>query len=871
MTDRNYHNDDLAGTSREAERLIEQRIDELRAIALGSPPEPQQPTGAEVGYSRIESSAPREASYPRAHAHEVAPSRHPDQSPQQIPAAPPAYEADAVMRPTSATPTAPYGGAPFEQPQAFANHDDLESLVSRIEFSVQEDVARLEEMLHGWGNPDTAAHRLGEQLSATLQRVEHAVRKDVARVAELMRATLAHQGSDQTMMKALATWSVGFEGSLARRFEDLTVELERLGESIVDGRSANAAILASGIGEKVSDSLLNFRETVLANISRVEESSIKLGENVVEQLETLNSTLDPNLPVDLRASMAAGLATLEERLISQINEVHQSVANAMLRVADATEASADVAGSVRALNESFAALDSKLDAVAGRAELTHDDIKARLERFESTLTGAVDTLGQIKGTATGLDNALGDLERRIRDFDERMSALPAIRQTTDALGEKLDRFAPSFEKINRLDELERLSALERLNELERLNGLTKLDQLDALEKLSELDRIPQISSSLEGVVERSLADTAEKVIAELRDAERHNTDDAMARVDSIQKVIDESITRTHESLLRSISDLADTLAGSPNSLAAIERIQASLAAIDERVNGAREEFVRASQHITEAFSGSSISMQSIDRLHDTIAHLQNRVDKHAARVNVGMRQLSDELAQAIQGESEKTGEVLADMELEVSGLKESIADSLRNFGGEISEVVKLSTEKLNTTVHQLRDELLERSSENERELNGFLDRIRADFKAIHAESGAQVTTDLTRQILDLGSSINSGFNEIDQLYLSTTREASDATNSTLRKVTEALDTLRVYVHQDNEQMRTLLTDRLGAMRYELIGELDYNRLQAVHDTEQTLDSITLGMEAVVSQLRSTSARLATLESRVEEWFTLADD
>jgi hypothetical protein len=492
-------------SSRSAERMIEERIDELRAIALGSfhmPVERAADDPIEDAARQVDPVEPDPASSPTAsHA-----ARMPGMTP-------------GVARMQDSTPGQPRASrGPIVVPNlspAMRDRED-ESLVqlvgtsvSRIEAAVHEDFARLEEMLRVWGAPS-------DKMLSGLQRMERSLRSDFTRVLETVHAMATSPTVIAAAIEASANQLEernelrfnhleGRMGSTSAELEQLTEAVREYGESVAKAAGSAGAIAGSNIAEKLGHQISEWAEGVAGHITdlhgvieQLQHATSESSEAAQQSVQQVSEALADGMTTVADAvssgleAVGASMLELENRIVGDLVPLTSDDMTATM-VEGAREAvsstvvpvfSEAFASHEASTLEQFTELNSRLEALQeGIAAFTHDDVVSHIdavrtevldagiglvvERMEDMRSDVLDRgVGEIVGRIEGMQSSV--FENGFSEVLERIDSVRSsvIRDGFDALGKRLttaqgEVVEKNFARMNRRFDVVHSTALKQ--------------------------------------------------------------------------------------------------------------------------------------------------------------------------------------------------------------------------------------------------------------------------------------------------------------------------------------------------------------------------------------------------------------------------
>lgn len=393
------NNQDQTGsqtTPEQANSLIEQRLQELRAFALGSPSGDDghisPPSGrinlnasdvsSAIGSASSPGAAPTAApssvrqlvndlkqaatpsperrlsavpSPPVAVAENIATAPEADAEPEIAEIAEIDHETEPVLEVQSDGVPEPAGSsiAAFSAAargrrgadRTGGSPDSADRIAQRIDASlgkighlVGEDISRLEQTLASWGSPSAAATQLHEQLTATLQRIEHGIRRDLTEVAAQVAETSEIIPSQESLLEALAAWSVTFERRVDMRISESKGALINIADQIeATNTSLNSEL--TQVGLSMADNTESAMRSIIEETGKASKAE---REHLQEIADTLSAARDGaegavNRMVDASHDLRAGLAEtlgeghaeLRKLLGGHINEANEQVLDAV--------------------------------------------------------------------------------------------------------------------------------------------------------------------------------------------------------------------------------------------------------------------------------------------------------------------------------------------------------------------------------------------------------------------------------------------------------------------------------------------------------------------------------------------------------------
>ena len=552
MSDNDFLDVDIATEARDASRLIEQRIGELRAAALNSAP---ASGGHQVG-ARVPITEPR---------------RQAPMAPPLVQAAPPApgralEPGDLTLRsavydsqPTNyPEPMTPGRGAPHSS----GNTAPLAAAIQRVEHAVQSDVARLEQMLRTWGDPNAATGRLGEQVLSTLQQVEHSMRSDLARVVEGLHTGAA----DDRMIEAIAAWSSRTEQTISTHTAALRRELVGISERIDAGQEvavrtagSSAAIAAAGIGDKLSGALGLLRDPLLDGIDRVQEVAAQVRDNsatVNDGIELIQRSL-------LRVEGVFEKSRLPEDLLEQISHTITQVEVQLELHAEQADAAAE---------QLEAAARERLTLIGAQLASTLEQATENLPLLLAPVMAA--TSGQVGERITGLYT---NLER----IDESLSRVSGV-------GKQVDELA--------------INLYGRMQEMG--NGLsTDVEQSNAA-VVARIDALQQRTQAVDNQVTArfdALAAAADSDATRTSDTLRHLSESIELRHDKLHTELAADLESITQTLLASQDDVPEELT---------QRFTVAIESLQERLDNQHSDYARDTADAMSSVAAAIVDLRS---------------------------------------------------------------------------------------------------------------------------------------------------------------------------------------------------------------------------------------------------------------------
>lgn len=803
--------------SRSAERMIEERIDELRAIALGPvdgaavQPEDSAPhSGADPDAAILQPVPP---ATPRSSARRRS-QRPPSASPSPKAAAPP----HAAL--TGARPTPPPPSTPIVIPQATGiglDRDDsalaqlIAASVSRVEYSVQEDFSRLEELLRGWGMPS-------EQMLAGVQRMERSLRAEMARILELVHSVSVAPGVVANAIEASANQ---LEERSEQRFQGITTDIAQLteaireyGESVAKAAGSAGAIAGSGVADRVTKSIEYWTDDIADRMS-----------DMRARIDALDSTLQESTETNQTSGQ----------------HVSQAVANGMGTVASAVTEGLDT------VSDAVMAVERRLMVQMHR--MISDEMT---EMLASELNRMVAVeMKQVMNTA--LDRRSAITHKR---FDEVNQRVDDLRQ--GLMHEGFDEIA------KRIDVLRSSLMQQGFNELgRRLDTLhTTVIDKGFVDLSSKLDTLQAAS------IDQGFSDLSGKLESVQAALFSHGFDELSTKIGSVQSSM---FSRGFDELSDKLGSVQSTLMsqGFDELAGKIDSLQSSLFSqgfndVAEQLDGIRLLIKKS----VEADLGTGEIVA--DSIGSVVRHL-NRTESELA----GMRGRVEDVVERVEGVVDQMGAVdttLQDLDARVTGRVESLDERLTGRVAALDEHVTGRVEALDQHVAgrvEALDERVDRrlgqvSSALAHQISTFDARISDQISKLAQIEPRSTNSDgmssldradlltLREELKAAGgeqsSALLARIEELEETLLivndDLTDELGERIDTTLAPLMQRLELIEVQIARMHERVAGTSVSVSGsdvidieAFRSELLDQLDTGRVQNAQDIEMVLDGM----------------------------------
>ena len=368
----------LSSTSQEAERMINQRIEELRATALESMPD--------------------------IRPHASAPAPHPA-------AAPPMPQFDAVL-----VPTQPAHRAPASTPDSHNGIAAISESVDRIEVRLHEDVARLERTLRSWGNPRETLDGHAGTLQSMLEQLSTGMSSQLSQVGAALAARVDARSNIQPLIEAMARWSVELQEQTQQQSQVLRKQLHAIYTESGTQSATRDARLAQAMEAAIRQTATTFDTRLSALVGDLQQSiaqaaeqqaqsMAQAGEQHAELAEQVRQNLEKSAEhqAQLRETMGRDVARSTARVLESITDVQKSVdapapveAKVDALSESVQEFNETVTGSVRELNETLneqlqqqsaetlSTVSTLREDLARQGQGLHQDLSAQSELIAST-------------------------------------------------------------------------------------------------------------------------------------------------------------------------------------------------------------------------------------------------------------------------------------------------------------------------------------------------------------------------------------------------------------------------------------------------------------------------------------------------------
>lgn len=601
----------LAHTSRSAERMIEERIDELRAIALG-------PIEDDPAYRAAQAQPPAAARQaPPAARVEQRPFAAPGRATRPARATRGAATPDrddplaAVLQPVTPAPRTtrrrteeeaprPRSAAPRERVAVVRDREEdhmtslVSATVSRIELAVQEDVARIEELLRAWGPP-------GDHTTAGAQRVERSLRAELARILEAIHSVPLTPNELETALdsavEVLDIRTSDRHESVRQELHTLVEALRDHGDQMLFASSSAAETVGTGVGDRVARELHDLADPMISDLDRIQQRLDELIEQVDTQVSESGAVIAHALGdgmTDVADAVGEGLAATgtaltesEQRVIAAVEQLRE----------DSAVVARDELGVLSSVADGLGAV-AKVESTLGQ----------RIDDTRTSMMRAVDRLDA--SMAKNIETAQQELEQRIAALEltpaETVTAAPAA--SPDSVGKEwLDE---------RLEELEDtlLVAQDEIPEelLDRLERATAPLQTSVARLESNSGMIDEQIAALNGRIESLRTDTAHGL---------SSVSEAAAQIVSVVDDVRSEATSTSENLLLQVrSELEYNRVSSAERLEqATAQVQQQLSTVEASLQAMRDE------HVVDRIVDAQDHEQSLDGMISAWRHMDSRL------------------------------------------------------------------------------------------------------------------------------------------------------------------------------------------------------------------------------------------------------